>query len=176
MVEPITNYQLPITDRQSPITNYQLPITNRQLPITNHQLPIANHQLPIAAFSGSSITNMPQSPTVKALQTRLTLFIYLIPVFGFFPAWWALYNRKQATPEQRSVSRLAVTLALIWLSGYILLETGARGSDLPNLSLLVTSSLLTTTYFAVNFGLMLRLWKRQPVRLPGISTISDRLP
>jgi hypothetical protein len=119
---------------------------------------------------------MTEPSAAKSLQKRLELFICLIPVFGFFPAWWALYCRKQGTPEQRSVRRLSVTLALIWLSGYILLETSARSSELPNLPLLMTSSLLTTTYFIVNFGLMVRLWQRKPVQLPGISKISDRLP
>jgi hypothetical protein len=106
---------------------------------------------------------------------RLVLFIYLIPVFGFFPAWWMLY-RGQGTPEERSIGRLAMTLALMWLSGYILLGTGMQYSELPNLSLWIANSVLTTTYFLVNFGLMVRLWRHKPLWLPGISRLGDRLP
>lgn len=109
-------------------------------------------------------------------QNRLALFIYLIPVFGFFPAWWRLYGGK-GTPQERSVSRLAIALALIWLSGYILLGTGIQHySELPNLSLWIANSVFTTTYFLVNFGLMVRLWQHKPLWLPGISRIGDRLP
>lgn len=106
---------------------------------------------------------------------RLVLFIYLIPVFGFFPAWWTLY-RGQGTPKEKSISRLAIALALMWLSGYILLGTGMQYSELPHLSLWIANSAFTTTYFLVNFGLMIRLWLNKPLWLPGISRIGDRLP
>ena len=51
---------------------------------------------------------------------RLQLFIYLVPIVGFFPAVWTLY-RRQGTKQQRALSRLVITLALGWLFGYILL-------------------------------------------------------
>ena len=51
---------------------------------------------------------------------RLQLFLYLVPVVGFFPALWTLY-RGQGTRQQKNLSRLVVTLALGWLLGYILL-------------------------------------------------------
>jgi hypothetical protein len=106
---------------------------------------------------------------------RLQTFIYLVPVVGFFPALWTLYRRR-GSKEQRAVSRLAVTLAMGWLFGYLLLQAGARSTDSLMLPLLLTSSLLTSGYFLVNVWLMVRLWQRKAVWLPGISQIGDRLP
>jgi hypothetical protein len=37
------------------------------------------------------------------------------------------------------------------------------------------SSLLTTSYFIVALGLMVRLWKRQPLWLPGISRVAEQV-
>ncbi|MEB3358197.1 MAG: hypothetical protein VKK04_15840 [Synechococcales bacterium] len=106
---------------------------------------------------------------------RLGLFLYLIPVVGFFPALWTLY-RHQGDRQQRAVSRLAVTLALGWLLGYLLLNTGAQASDTLALPLLIISSLLTSGYFLVNIGLMVQLWRRKRLWLPGVSRLGDRLP
>lgn len=110
---------------------------------------------------------------------RLQIFICLIPVLGFFPALWTLY-RQQGSSERRNASRLAVTLALGWLLGDLLLGMGhqmAIGTSLTStLSLLILSSLLTSGYFLVNLWLMVRLWQHKSLRLPGISQLSDRLP
>ena len=103
---------------------------------------------------------------------RLQLFVYLVPVLGFFPAIWTLY-RRQGTREQQAVSRLSVTLALGWLLGYILLSTGAQTSEFLTLRLLFLNTLLTSGYFLVSIGLMARVWKRKSVRLPGISRVSE---
>jgi hypothetical protein len=104
---------------------------------------------------------------------RLQLFIYLIPVIGFFPALWTLY-RRQGTREQQVVSRLSVTLAFAWLLGYILLASGAELSEFWTLRLLFMNSLLTSGYFLVSLGLMVRLWQRKLPRLPGISRVAER--
>ncbi|OLP20190.1 hypothetical protein BST81_01800 [Leptolyngbya sp. 'hensonii'] len=95
---------------------------------------------------------------------RLQLLLYLIPVFGFFPALWTLY-RRQGGRERRKLSRLVVTLTLGWLLGYTLLGTGAQFSESLSLPLLLTSSLLTSGYFLVNIWLMARVWRRKSVRL-----------
>ncbi len=108
---------------------------------------------------------------------RLRIFITLIPVVGFLPALWSLYQR-QGSPEVRNASRLAVTLTTGWLLGYLLLGAGAKlsaDSTISALSLLILSSLLTSGYFLTNLWLMLRLWQRRSLRLPGISPLSDRL-
>jgi hypothetical protein len=103
---------------------------------------------------------------------RLQLFVYLVPVIGFLPALWTLY-RRQGTREQQAVSRLSVTLAIGWLLGYILLSAGSQTSEFWTLRLLFLNSLLTSGYFLVSIGLMVRLWQRKLPRLPGISRIAE---
>jgi hypothetical protein len=103
---------------------------------------------------------------------RLQLFVYLVPVLGFFPALWTLY-RRQGSREQQAVSRLSVTLAFGWLLGYILLSAGGQASEFWTLRLLFMNTMLTSGYFIVSVGLMLRLWQRKPPRLPGISRIAE---
>jgi hypothetical protein len=109
---------------------------------------------------------------------RLQMFVVLIPVLGFFPALWMLYQ-GQGSAQQRNASRLAVTLALGWVLSALLLSAGTQvtGDSLSStLSLLILSSFLTSGYFLTNFWLMVRLWRRQSLRLPGVSQLSDRLP
>ncbi|MBE9094808.1 hypothetical protein [Tychonema sp. LEGE 07203] len=105
---------------------------------------------------------------------RASLFVLTIPVIGFFPALWTLY-RRQGSPQRKAVSRLAVALAVSWLLGHILLEAGAISTESPALTMLLMSSLLTTSYFIVSLGLMVRLWKRQPLWLPGISRVAEQV-
>lgn len=105
---------------------------------------------------------------------RLELFVLLTPVVGFFPALWTLYRRKGRPPEQRA-SRLAVTLALTWVLGTILLQAGSNVEEIGRLPLLLTTSLFSTSYFIVSLALMVRIWKRQPLWLPGISQVAEKL-
>lgn len=111
-----------------------------------------------------------ENPDLK----RLELFLYLTPVVGFFPALWTLY-RRQGSQYRQAVSRLSVTLALGWLLGYILLGAGADASESWKLPLLLTNSLLTSGYFVVSVWLMIRLSQHQPLRLPIISRIAERV-
>ncbi|HEY9697396.1 MAG TPA: hypothetical protein V6D10_09040 [Trichocoleus sp.] len=104
---------------------------------------------------------------------RLQMFFYLVPVLGFFPALWALY-RQSNNREQRQVSQLAVKLALGWLLGNLLLQGGIQMADSLTLPLLILSSLLTSGYFLVNIWLMVRLWQRKSLYLPGLSRKNDR--
>jgi hypothetical protein len=124
-------------------------------------------------LSPLNLNSMKESKSTEnlALQ-RLQLFIYLIPVFGFFPALWTLY-RRQGTREQQAVSRLSVTLAFGWLLGYILLSTAAPSSQFWTIRLLFMNSLLTSGYFLVSLGLMVRLSQGKLPRLPGISRIAE---
>lgn len=105
---------------------------------------------------------------------RLQLFFYLVPVLGFFPALWTLY-RRQGNREQQAVSRLAVTLTLTWLSGYVLLGAGAQASEFLTMRLLFLDSLLTSGYFLVSLWLMVLLLQRKSLRLPGFSRLADRV-
>lgn len=105
---------------------------------------------------------------------RSVLFYYLIPVFGFFPSLWTLY-RRQGSKEQMTVSRLSVTLALAWLLGHLLLETGVHTTESMTLPLLLVSSLLTSSYFVVSVWLMIRLWQRRSMKIPGISHVAEQV-
>ena len=90
---------------------------------------------------------------------QLQLFVYVIPVLGFFPALWTLYSR-QGNDRQQRVSRLSVSFTLSWLLAYILLWTGAvQTSDLLSLRLLFINSLVTSGYFLVCIVMMIRLWQ-----------------
>jgi hypothetical protein len=119
---------------------------------------------------------MTQSDPLESKELdRLQIFIYLIPVLGFFPALWTLY-RQTGGRSRQNASRLAITLAMGWIVGYTLLAAGAQTADSLTLPLLITSSLLTSGYFLANIWLMVRLWQGQSIRLPGISRLSDRIP
>ncbi|WP_016924668.1 hypothetical protein [Prochlorothrix hollandica] len=115
-------------------------------------------------------------------QQRLRLFIYLIPLVGFFPALWCFYgkgSRRSATlvsRRERQVSRMAITLGLGWLVATILVTTGSSLAELPEVGRLVLGSGLTSGYFLVNFWLMVQLWRNQRLWIPGISDLGDRLP
>ena len=111
-----------------------------------------------------------ENPDLK----RLELFLLVTPILGFFPALWNLY-RRQGSPEERSASRLAVTLALMWVLGTILLQAGSNAGEFGSLPLLLTTSLFSTSYFIVSFALMVRIWKRQPLWLPGISQVAEKV-
>lgn len=105
---------------------------------------------------------------------HVQLFLYLIPVVGFFPALWTLYRRR-GTRQERNLSRTVVVLALGWLLGYSLLGLGAQTSESLSLPLLISSSLLTSGYFLVNIWLMVRLWQRKSMRVPIVTKLGDRL-
>ncbi len=104
---------------------------------------------------------------------RLSNFFYLIPVLGFFPALWTLYCR-QGNREQQRLSRLSVTLALLWLLAYSSFIT-ATGNDsgILTIRLLYGSALLTSGYFLTCFALMVRLWQRKSLNLPGLTALSE---
>lgn len=106
---------------------------------------------------------------------RLKMFLYLVPVLGFFPAIWTLY-RGQGTHDERSLGRLVVTLSLGWILSVLLLNTGAQAVHSAAIPLLLASALLSSGYFVVNLWLMVRLWQRKRLKLPIVSQVSDRLP
>lgn len=122
---------------------------------------------------------MPQPDPYKERDLdRLQTFCCLIPVLGFLPALWTLY-RQQGSSQRQNTSRLVVTLTLGWLLGYGLLGAGTQltgSSTVSTLSLLILSSLLTSGYFLANLWLMIRLWQRKSLRLPGLSQLGDRFP
>jgi hypothetical protein len=102
---------------------------------------------------------------------NLTLLLYLMPIFGVGPALWTL-SRPQRPRQERALSRMVIKLALVWFASTVLLDLGVEGSESLKLPLLVMSSLVTSGYFVLNLGLMLRLWQRRSISLPGIGSVS----
>lgn len=108
----------------------------------------------------------------KALR-RIRFYVYLLPVIGVVPAGWRLAQR-QGDRQERMICRMAVTLGLCWLLFYLLSGTGAHNTQ--SLWLWIVNTMTTSSYFLINFWLMLRVWQRKSVHLPGVSELSDRLP
>ena len=69
-------------------------------------------------------------------------------------------------------SRLSITLALIWMLGYLLLTTGAA-ADFLTLRLLILNSFLTSGYFLVSVWLIFRVIQGKSARLPGFSNLAE---
>ncbi|MEH1898230.1 MULTISPECIES: hypothetical protein [unclassified Nostoc] len=113
-------------------------------------------------------------PNLQSPIPKTQLLLYLIPIIGFFPSLWTLY-RGQGSREQLAISRLSITLALTWLLGYLLLSTGAATSDFFPLRLFILNSFLTSGYFLVSIWLILRLTQGKSGRLPGFSTLAERV-
>jgi hypothetical protein len=116
-------------------------------------------------------TTMDNLPAKDTDILKIQLIFYLIPIIGFFPALWTLYN-GQGNREKVTVSRLSITLALIWMLGYLLLTTGAA-VDFLTLRLLILNSFLTSGYFLVSVWLIFRVIRGKSSRLPGFSNLAD---
>jgi hypothetical protein len=106
--------------------------------------------------------------------SKRLLLLYLIPVIGFFPSLWTLY-RRQGSKEQLAVSRLSITLCFTWLLGYLFLATGSASSDFLTLRLLILNSFLTSGYFLVSVWLISRVIQGKSYRLPGFSSVAQRI-
>ncbi|MCM1982793.1 hypothetical protein [Lyngbya confervoides] len=111
---------------------------------------------------------------------RLQLFLSLIPVFGLIPALWSL-SRRDSPRQVRQVSRLAVTLGLLWGLGVLMLQAGvgdpAMGlASSVGMVLQVGNTLWSSGYFVMLLWLMTRVWQRKAVQVPGLSRVAQYLP
>ncbi len=124
------------------------------------------------------LPDLSQAPThhrdLDALS-RLETFLYLTPVVGLLPSMWAIY-RCQRDKRQLAVCRLSVLLAFTWLSIYLSLNVGAdlSGSSAVGFRLLFLNSLATSGYFMASVWLMVLLWQKKSLRLPGFSVLAER--
>jgi hypothetical protein len=105
---------------------------------------------------------------------NLKLLLYFMPVFGIIPALWSL-NRTDSTKEERNVSRVAVRLAIAWLASYMLFDVSASQIEALHIPLLLTSSLITSSYFVLNLTIVILLWQRKSLNLPFFGRV-ERLP
>jgi hypothetical protein len=106
---------------------------------------------------------------------RLETFLYLTPVIGLLPSMWAIY-RCQRDKRQLAVCRLSIMLAFSWLSVYLSLNVGAdlSGASAAGFRLLFLNSLATSGYFLTSVWLMMLLWQKKSLRLPGFSVLAER--
>ncbi len=107
--------------------------------------------------------------------SRLETFLYLTPVVGLLPSMWAIY-RCQRDNRQLAVCRLSVLLAFSWLSIYLSLNVGAdlAGASAIGFRLLFLNSLATSGYFMASGWLMVLLWQKKSLKLPGFSALAER--
>lgn len=111
-----------------------------------------------------------------AALDRLETFLYLTPVIGLLPSLWAIY-RRQRDKRQLAVCRLSVFLAFTWLTIYLSLDVAAdlAGSSTSiAVRLLFANGLVTSGYFLTSLWLMMLLWQKKSLRLPGFSALAER--
>jgi len=109
----------------------------------------------------------------KLKQTQL--YIYLLPVFGLIPSLWTL-SQGQGDAQQKSISRLSVTLTVGWLLIYTLLWASANDtSELLSFRLAYINALVSSGYFLACFALMFRLWLRKKPGLSGLNKTTNIL-
>lgn len=106
---------------------------------------------------------------------KLETFLYLTPVIGLLPSMWAIY-RRQKDKRDLAVCRLSIFLAFTWLTVYLTLNVGAdlSGASTVGLRLLFLNSLVTSGYFIASVWLMMLLWQKKSLKLPGFSILAER--
>jgi hypothetical protein len=106
---------------------------------------------------------------------KLETFLYLTPVIGLLPSMWAIYRRQQDR-RQLAVCRLSIFLAFTWLTTYLTLNVGAdlSGASTVGFRLLFLNSLATSGYFIASVWLMVLLWQKKSLKLPGFSALAER--
>ena len=110
--------------------------------------------------------------------TRLQGFTCLIPIFGLFPAGWVL-SRRNSDRHLRKVSRLSISLGLLWGLGFFLMNTGAGLSQAESgteLACLLGNTVWSSGYFVTLLWLMSKYWRNQSLTVPGVSQVAKYLP
>jgi hypothetical protein len=96
----------------------------------------------------------------------LKLLIILLPIIGFVPALWTLYQ-SASTSEEKKVSRVSLGLGISWLIAYILLGIGAgNSSDLITFRLMYLNGLITSGYFIASVIFMFGIWRGKLPNFP----------
>jgi hypothetical protein len=118
----------------------------------------------------------PPDPFGEDRIKQLRLYLYLLPVIGFFPALWRLY-RKQGDRQEQQVSRLAVTLMLGWLITYLGLGWGAdQLNGAIAFRVMFFNGLWTSGYFLSCLFLMVQVWqKSSKPSLPVVDRLANDL-
>lgn len=77
------------------------------------------------------------------------------------------------------MSRLSLTLGVLWGLGFLLMNTGAGLTDSESgagLAMLLGNTVWSSGYFVTLLWLMARYWRKQPLNVPGVSTVAKYLP
>ena len=106
---------------------------------------------------------------------NLMLLLYLMPVFGVGPALWTL-SQPERPKAERALSRMAIKLMMAWFAGTVMLDVGVENMEGLRLPLLIASSVLTSGYFVMNLGLMLRLWQGRTIDSASIPNSAQNTP
>jgi hypothetical protein len=100
-------------------------------------------------------------------RIRLRLLFYLLPVVGLLPAVVNLLTNAARSRWEREVSRNVIAISGLWLVTYLMCGGLAQQESLA-LPALVVNSVLTSGYFLFQVWWMVRVWRGQPLRLPGM--------
>ncbi len=131
---------------------------------------------------------------------KIRTYLHLVPVFGTLLSLWTLYGKPapaaeaisqaatssaavvgktdQDMAQTKAVSQLSVVLGLSALIAIALLGGAASSqpSQVASLRFLLASSFVGSGYFLLSIGLIFRVATNRSIRLPGISSLSRRLP
>lgn len=106
---------------------------------------------------------------------RLRMLFYLLPVIGLAPAMWNLVTNASRSRQERDLSRSVITITGLWLIAYVLFGSLAQQESL-GLPALAVNSVITSGYFLLQLWLMVRFWRGQSLKLPGVAQLARRLP
>jgi hypothetical protein len=99
---------------------------------------------------------------------KMRLSLYLLPIVGALLSLYMLTGDR-GDAEQREISRLSISVTLIWSIVYGLLWIGAgQSSEIVSFRLLYANAIATSGYFFFCCLLTVRLWQGKSLRFPGI--------
>jgi hypothetical protein len=105
---------------------------------------------------------------------KMQLSFYLLPVIGTLLSLWLLYSRN-GNRQQQEISRLSVTLTLIWLIAYGLLGTSfSQSSEIITFRLVYANAIVTSGYFFACLVLTIRLWQGKSLYPFKVGKLTDR--
>ncbi len=107
------------------------------------------------------MNNSHNDPFQEVKLEKLAQITRLIPVVGWVPALWTVYQH-QGSRQVLSVSRFSLKLTVIWAIAYSLLWfSSLQTSETLTVRLLYLNGLLTSGYILVCLGSMFRIWQRK---------------
>ncbi len=107
------------------------------------------------------MNDLDHDPFKEEKLEKLQQITNLIPIVGFVPALWTVYQH-QGSHQVLSVSRFSIRLTLSWAIAYSLLWLSSlQTAEILTIRLLYINGLLTSGYILVCLGFMFRVWQRR---------------